>query len=464
MKDAETASYLYGQRQQMRDRLRQHHAMRFPDADETFSSAFRDDVLLLPTGALAEDPGLIGRINDDLQGAGLGELGHPRPAGPASEALASPAPLTPVSLTGTDAWTAYRQITSRSAPGGAAGVRLERIMDAGAITVPVWLEAPVPGDPLLLAAGEKQGHGDPGRMPVAVIAPPPPWPRLTNGPGGRAPVVALLDTTVDTTHDWFAGPHAPESFFVGVSPTDWRPSADLPRVASHSGHGTFISGLIRQQAPGVRVMPLLVMSDGGFVGASGLLAALTWLAGELERAGEHRPFDVVCMAFGYEEEDGDRAHTEDLRALLRRIVSHGVTIVASAGNHGSDRRTYPAAFAVEEPFTRRQVVSVGARNPGGKDAYYTNHGDWVVAKEIGTGLVSTMRAFNGPGTPRDPGRDDELPDSIGELMDPDNFSSRFGRWSGTSFAAAVVAAKLAAGMQVDWVDAGTHEIAAVAGP
>src|ERR1700677_4425471 len=53
----------------------------------------------------------------------------------------------------------------------------------------------------LTAFGRKQGHGDFGRMPVAVLAPAPSWRPPPAGSAARRPVIALPDTGVEH-HPW----------------------------------------------------------------------------------------------------------------------------------------------------------------------------------------------------------------------------------------------------------------------
>jgi subtilisin family serine protease len=120
-----------------------------------------------------------------------------------------------------------------------------------------------------------------------------------------------------------------------------------------------------------------------------------------------------------------------------------VRIVASAGNNRSDARTFPAAFAVDPSLPAGSLISVGATNPNGSEAYYSNFGPWVTRRAIGTGLISTMPPLRG----NEAARPREVVDGIvREGLDPDDFPHGFARWSGTSFAAAVVAAQEARGL------------------
>jgi subtilisin family serine protease len=86
------------------------------------------------------------------------------------------------------------------------------------------------------------------------------------------------------------------------------------------------------------------------------------------------------------------------------------------------------------------VISVGALNPDGTVALFSNAGDWVLSTETGAGVVSTFPKFDAAGHAAYAFED---AGSVRSTIDPDNFASGFGIWSGTSFAAPVLAGKIA---------------------
>jgi Subtilase family len=292
----------------------------------------------------------------------------------------------------------------------------------------------------LVAAGRKQGHGDLGRMPVMVYAPAPPW-HSRDGAGqatGRRPVVAVPDTGV-AAHPWLAG--APgDPVVLEAAALGWPAAAARVKYGPFRGHATFLAGLIRQTAVDARVLSVPVMGDDGVVPGSESLRALAWLGDEVRSGEPDRFVDVVCLAYGYVPGSDDLAHTEQLRELLWDLADHGVLIVASAGNEGSQAQTYPAAFAADHSPPAIPVISVGATNPDGSYAQYSNFGDWVTHRTVGSGVISTIAKFNGPLKPPE---QTFFPLSSGSLIDPDNFKAGFARWSGTSFAAAEIAGVLA---------------------
>jgi serine protease len=86
------------------------------------------------------------------------------------------------------------------------------------------------------------------------------------------------------------------------------------------------------------------------------------------------------------------------------------------------------------------VVSVGALNPNGTVALFSNTGSWVRTYEPGAAVMSTMPRFQGG---LEPAARTEAYGLEREAIDPDDYESGFALWSGTSFSAPMVAGKLA---------------------
>jgi hypothetical protein len=297
--------------------------------------------------------------------------------------------------------------------------------------------------------------GDFGRVPVHILARQPGSRRGTGG--GRRPVVALLDTGIDD-HPWL-GPAdhrlGGDGFWVDARDLGWNPGPRAPgrgndqpsrqpfhQLAEQEGHGTFSAGLIRQVAPDAQVLLIQVIHDDGTVYGDHLLNALGWLHEQV--AGECQlPVDVVCLPLDFTPVlPGDVKVLGWLGTVLGALGHLGVQVVAAAGNDGRDHPTYPAAFATADSALETPLISVGALNPNGTSrAYYSNFGEWVTDWAVGTSVVSCFPAVDGGANPELGPVDRERPP--GESVDPDDFTGGFARWSGTSFAAAVIAGRLA---------------------
>ena len=339
--------------------------------------------------------------------------------------------------------------------------------------------AVVYGDPAHpIANGIDVGYGPAGvagRAPVAVIlpAPRPPGPHPDRP---RGPHVVVLDTGVGD-HEWFRPPHRPvhrdltfgAGFHVGLdveSPesirTDPERNGAVPDrmtglLASHAGHGTFISGLLRQGCPEAEISSLRVMGGDGTVPESELAAALMNLSIRQQVGGpdsEPGRVDALVLSLGYYAEIDDAAYTAGLCNQLSWLAAHGVTSYAAAGNDCTEKRCYPGGFADAADFegSGHRLYAVAALNPDSSTvAMFSNDGEWVNAHAVGASLVSTMPAF--PPAAYQPALEVTGPrGSVRASIDADDYRGGFGVWSGTSFAAPVLAARHLARL----ADAGQH--------
>jgi serine protease len=184
------------------------------------------------------------------------------------------------------------------------------------------------------------------------------------------------------------------------------------------------------------------------------LAQIAELA-RLHREGEPggHPIDVLSLSMGYyHETPEDALFDPTMYAILEDMARNGVVVVCSAGNDGTSRPSFPAAFGRWSddsgpiPFdpTIAPIVSVGALNPSRhSDAMFSNAGPWVHVYAPGASVMSTMPAFQGGFEPlartRAYGR-------VREAVDPDDFRGGFAVWSGTSFSAPVIAGTVAAAL------------------
>ena len=233
-----------------------------------------------------------------------------------------------------------------------------------------------------------------------------------------------------------------------------------------AGHGTFIAGIVHQLCPDAVIMSCRLYGGEGIIAEWDLLRSLRRLLlfhvlGLHGRQGYH-PVDVLNLSLGYyHERPADAAFDGPFAHCLAALRRHGVAVVVSAGNDGDPRPLYPAAFAPAlgpglpppvplQPATllpsEPPVLTVGALNPDGSTALFSNDGDWVTCRRPGASVVSTFPTTLGGSLTASrslPGR------VVGErraTIDLDGFDGGFGVWSGTSFAAPVLAGELAAAL------------------
>lgn len=248
--------------------------------------------------------------------------------------------------------------------------------------------------------------------------------------GFRQPKVLVLDTGLRTDqgagvraeHDALDCCSVHKDWVVSRAPgvVDDEDETDDDSTGTldfEAGHGTFISGVIRQVCPDVHIDNAGVLSSFGDGDVSGVLAAI-------ERMAVFGPYDIVVMSFGaFFAEDEPGMFGTALMSLLGDAVG-----VSAAGNQGTCRPYFPAGLT--------DVIAVGGLAADGK-AWFSNFGGWVDACAPAVDVVSTFF--------------EDFPETIdGELHRQYN---GWARWSGTSFSAPKVAAVIAQEMYLNQVTA-----------
>lgn len=251
-------------------------------------------------------------------------------------------------------------------------------------------------------------------------------PRRNSTDGGGV-VVGVVDTGW-RPHYWSAGA-------VLAAPDDLEEldQDGVPGLEHQAGHGTFVSGLVLQQAQAAAVRMERALSGKG-TGSTGAVAqaALRLVA---------RGVDVLNLSLGTRDGTPGAPGEPDAEAASRKLMSKlfrlnpDLVVVAAAGNleegpkggYEDDADYWPAALSAEFP----NLVAVGAVARSGARAPWSNTGPWVDLVAPGEQLLSTYLFYTPP-----PG-------------DPDPEAQRYrgwAAWSGTSFATAVVSGQVACTM------------------
>jgi subtilisin family serine protease len=284
---------------------------------------------------------------------------------------------------------------------------------------------------------------------------------------GRRPVVALLDTGCGA-HPWLDPVVRKDVDLDGTAIGYTDPVTDPERwgdlvgqldgmIDPLSGHGTFIAGLVHQACPDADILSWRVVPSAGPIVESDWIASLAQIAELVRRhaAGEPggHPIDVLSLSMGYyHETPEDLLFDPTLSDILLDITSHGTLVVCSAGNDATSRPCFPAAFGpwsdgngpLPAGHDAPPLVAVGALNPNGKtDALFSNVGPWVRAYVPGASVMSTFPKFQGGLLPV--ARTSAF-GRLRESIDPDDYRGGFGVWSGTSFAAPLLAGRLTAAL------------------
>ena len=205
---------------------------------------------------------------------------------------------------------------------------------------------------------------------LGVMEVPAAWQTTT---GSSSVVVAVLDTGMYTAHPDLAG-------VTVVSPRN--EIANTTDVTDGHGHGTHVIGEIAAAtdnglgvagiAPGVSIMPVKVLSDGGTGWFSDILDGIDW-------ARTHGA-TVISMSLGAQL---DPSTVAAYQPVIDAAYSAGITIVAAAGNNGDGTISYPAAF--------NHVLSIAATDNNDQRAWFSNANATVDLAAPGVGITSTYK-------------------------------------------------------------------------
>jgi subtilisin family serine protease len=212
------------------------------------------------------------------------------------------------------------------------------------------------------------------------------------------------------------GAAAEHSWLAGVTGTDdpLQHQGGETRIPDYAGHGTFIAGVARCMAPSARVLVTRDFNRAGAISEHQIVL-------RLREALAMGPDVINLSAGGATRKDLPLLGFEAFWETYRHYK--GVVLVASAGNNSSRRPFWPAAFS--------QVVGVGALAANRRArAYFSDYGPWVDVYAPGEDLVNAYAH------------------GVYHYREPPNTGRHhfhgMARWSGTSFAAPVVAGLIAA--------------------
>jgi membrane-anchored mycosin MYCP len=232
--------------------------------------------------------------------------------------------------------------------------------------------------------------------------------------------VGVLDTSV-AEHEWLAGR------WIG-SPLDVLPTLKKDRAyPAIAGHGTFVTGLVLRMAPGCLIEARRVLSDeDGQAESWDVAKAIV----ELGRAG----IDVLNLSMVCYTEDGQPPLA--LAAAIDRLDPE-IVVVAAAGNHGKLRRRWDDLSEEDLrkpawPAALDDVIAVGAAAIGGAEAEFTpRRAPWIDVLADGVDVDSTY--LHG-----------SVRVDLTLQTDATEDFEGIARWSGSSFAAALVSGAIAA--------------------
>jgi len=242
-----------------------------------------------------------------------------------------------------------------------------------------------------------------------------PYPSVSQGNGGAGVLIYMDDTGLlkdaAADHPWLAGVQGDED---PLPPVD---SSGTQTIPPYTGHGTFVAGVARCLAPAADIVVTDAFSTAGSELESNWIPRLEAALGlgvdifHLTIAA-HSRHDFPLIAF---------------REWLKHLREHGGAVcVVAAGNNGSRRPSWPAAFS--------DVISVGALGGDWRGrAAFSNFGSWVDVYAPGRDLINAYAT--GTYTCH---------------VDPYTGDARkfygMAKWSGTSFSTPIVTGLIASRM------------------
>lgn len=182
---------------------------------------------------------------------------------------------------------------------------------------------------------------------------------------GEGVTVALIDSGIDAAHPLLRGSVLPGHDWVGDD-ADAAEGGSVHDLAF--GHGTAVAGIVRQVAPGARLLPLRVLSPDGSGSAEHVAAAIRYAV--------DKGVQVINLSISAP------ASSEATRAALQYAASRGVLVVAASGNDGGERPQSPASFLDAKSPLGRAGLSVSAVDEQGAWPQWSTRGGELLAPGV----------------------------------------------------------------------------------
>jgi subtilisin family serine protease len=250
-----------------------------------------------------------------------------------------------------------------------------------------------------------------------------PWPPECDEGRGEGVSVVVVDTG---WHPPAADPNGPTPWLDGVTGDDENNGPDLREYA---GHGTFIAGVVRCLARSATVF----VEGFAVNGAGGGAILESDIVPQLIEALDHNP-KVINLSAGCRTR-GDHGPLTFETFYADHLKDLDCVLVAAAGNDSTSAPFWPAAFD--------WAVGVGSLDRDERVSSFSNHGVSADVYALGRNIVNAF--------PDGRYVCDETP-NIGDVR---VFGTGLARWSGTSFAAPIVAGLIAAEISASGNDAAT---------
>lgn len=187
--------------------------------------------------------------------------------------------------------------------------------------------------------------------------------------GNETPIIAVVDTGVNVEHS-----DLKENILKGYNVIDGTTD-----VEDECGHGTHIAGIaaaLTNNETGIagvsgnsKILPVKVLDEYGNGYSSDIAIGIKWACDNGAK--------IINLSLGGTNYDNY------LREAVEYATKKGCIIVAAAGNKGSHRPTYPAAF--------EGVIAVTAVDNNDKLCNFSNFGKYIDIAAPGLDIYSTSK-------------------------------------------------------------------------
>jgi len=202
---------------------------------------------------------------------------------------------------------------------------------------------------------------------------------------GQGVLVAVIDTGIDLNHSGFAGRLSPASTWLDLVDNDTYPHEGYEYVlrkgewvleptgtGAYFGHGTAAAGIVLQAAPRATILPIRVLDSRGRGDASSIVMAIDHAIAQGAQ--------VINLSLG------TRNDVRSIRAMVDYAHSLGVIVVASSGNSGNTRVTYPAVTAAQSAYVH--AIGVGSVDADDQKSSFSTYGANLEMLAPGSGIAT----------------------------------------------------------------------------